>query len=373
VLSEQELKRTNVFIYCSCYHSYFIIQLKQTSFHLVSCQQSSNFKSAISQVMIKEIDFAVEQFHRIAFGTKNHGFKFISQQKLASFVAILTNLLFKRYEKNWHPENPDRGSGYRCIRVNTQCLDPTIIESMRKAEIVLPQDVMTQELTIWVDPGIVSTRIGEDGSIGTEVVDEDVLKLKKLMRTASVEEDDCLSSRSSSPGSDGSISPPLLTTPQFVSPQRKSPAEMEYNPYTQSGRNYPLMNLNQQQRFRNNYSPPSPASSYSSSTSTPSKSASATRSFHSLAASGRSPLSARGSPVSLSPLKEPHPGQGLIPGASQCNMTYTRPRAIFPSSYESSSQSEGMSKMSYNPYAMPMSSYDRNMQPSNFYDIPAMA
>jgi len=332
--------------------------------------------------MKKEIDYAVEQFHRIAFGTKHHGFKFIPEKKLSTFVTILTNLLFKRYEKNWHPEDPERGSGFRCIRINGQCRDPIIEECMRKAEISLPNGVMTEELTIWVDPGVVSTRIGEDGSIGTTVVDEEVHKLrKKMVRLASVDEDDnsSVSSRSPSPHSDGSISPLNLSpTPNFVSPQRRSPVE-EYDPYAQSGRSYPAMHL-AQQRYRNNYSPPSPASSYSPSpppASTPSKIASTTRSFQSLAVSGRSPLTVRGSPIA-SPLKESRPQQGHqghIPGMSQRgHMNYTRPRAIFPSNYENNSHHpEGMNKMNFNPYSMPMSGYDRNMHPSNFYDIPAMA
>jgi len=324
--------------------------------------------------MKKEIDFAVENFHRIAFGTKKHGHKYISESKLASFVTILTELLFKRYEKNWYPTNPDRGSGYRCIRINTQSFDPTIKESMDKAKIVLPSDFqMTQEVTIWVDPGVVSVRIGEDGSIGSEIIDEEVYKLGKVpqivespvKRLGSVDDDDC-SSRSSTPDSKASdrSTSPLLTLSMNPRNFSASP-EPEYNPYNPPSRvTYP-------QRFRQIPSPPSSLGNFSSSP--PLMNTSPNRAFHQMAAANqaRSPLSSRGSPVSFSSQRDAsQSARGYIPQGAHRNMTYNRPSRPITSNSDNSSHFEGLK--SYSPYSMSMG-YDRNLQAANLYDIPAMA
>jgi len=324
--------------------------------------------------MKKEIDFAVERFHRIAFGTKKHGNKYISESKLASFVTILTELLFKRYENNWYPENPDKGSGYRCIRINPYCIDPSIIFSMNKANIKMPMDVITSELTIWVDPGVVSVRIGEDGSVGSEIVDEETHKMARksrnespTKRSGSVDEDD-RSSRSSTPDSKlsdrSSSSSPLLpgTTPNFTS---RSPVAMEeYNPYN------PPKRVSYPQRYRQNPSPPAGMNSFSPSA-PHFKSPSPNRAFSPMAANlNRSPMNPRGSPVSFSPQRDANlSNQGHIPGGNRNAMGYPRPRAIFPSSESNSHVQHVDYNRSYSPYSM----YERNMPAANFYDIPAMA
>jgi len=344
--------------------------------------------------MKKEIDYAVEHFHRIAFGTKKHGNKYISESKLASFITIMTDILFKRYEGHWHPGNPERGSGYRCIRVNGQCPDPLISKCMKLADIDVPKDFMTQELTIWVDPGVVSVRIGEDGSIGSEILDEEVYKngLKAAIfdapvkRSGSVDDDD-YSSRSSTPdskaASDRSNSPLTMPspTPNFVSTS-PVPAEKYYDPFNpprNPGHQQASSSSYSQNRWRQVHSPPSPASpahrgsSYTSSPS-PVKNTSPTRAFHSnnmaaAAAARRSPLNSRGSPVSFSSQRD-FSQSGHIPGFSQrSNLEYSRPRAIFPAaSSEGSSQYEGHNR--YHQYSMPMN-FERPA--ANFYDIPAMA
>lgn len=330
--------------------------------------------------MKKEINFAVESFHRIAFGTKKHGNKYISESKLASFITILTDLLIHKCEPNWFPENPNRGSAHRCLRMNHQSIDPIVRDSLSRAEIYLPRELRTTELTIWVDPGCVSVRIGEDGSIGSEILDREVYNMSRRPRTptppvkrlGSVEEDD-MSSRSCSPESTTSLrsdsaSPPLFsaTTPRFgvssVSPV------MDYNPYNRSSSvSYPHL-------YRQS---PSPSSSVSSSPQSL-KNLTPTRAFRAMAAAtqARSPLgSSRGSPLPFTPQGDlSQAGQSHIPSVShQRQATYTRPRAIFPSASEDKSHLEGLSKMSCDQYSMSYN-YGRNMSAGNFYDIiPAMA
>ncbi|VDP19001.1 unnamed protein product [Soboliphyme baturini] len=62
---------------------------------------------------------------------------------------------------------PLRGSAYRCIRINGK-MDPLVLKAAGQCNVPLDQLRMAfpPELTIWVDPGEVSVRFGEDGSIG---------------------------------------------------------------------------------------------------------------------------------------------------------------------------------------------------------------
>ncbi|KAH9489078.1 Protein btg1 [Bulinus truncatus] len=320
--------------------------------------------------MRKEIEKAVETFHRIVFGTKKHGTKILSESKLASFITVLTELLLARYQNNWFPENPERGSGFRCIRVNTQSIDPTILECLKRSKIEIPKSLTHTELTIWVDPGVVSVRIGEDGSIGSEVVDDEVYRnsLKLSSKRSNSESDEGFSSsRSSSPDStsserSGSVSPSLSRSPVVVPTSSSfSPASlsaMEYNPYS------PPVQVSYPNRYRP--SPPQTPSHQLNMSPSP-------RHFHASGSQGRltMPQSA-----SMTPSQQGDYliGQGHIPvSSSQRTTSYSRPRALFPSTENgSTSVLDGFGKMAFNPYSMSVN-YSTNLLQSNFYDIPAMA
>lgn len=318
--------------------------------------------------MLKEIEKAVEIFHSIAFGTKHNANK-LPEDKLAVFVSVLTELLTVRYEKNWFPENPERGSGYRCIRVNTQSIDPTIVESLKRAKIDLVKGLISTEVTIWVDPGVVSVRIGEDGSIGPIVVDEAVYNTSRQAKENSLKDsDEGFSSRSSSPQSSISdfsrsgspyMSSSPLPTKYVTSP---SPPAMEYNPYSPpvhvsypSLHQHPAASLPPQQPMRNL----SPKASYLQ----PHVGRPHSRSI--------TPFSATMVSSSSSDLFSHIPVS-----AAQLAAAYTHPRTLF-STHDSSSSSgavlDGIGKMAFNPYqAMPMM-YGGSLAQTNFYDIPAMA
>ncbi|RUS82126.1 hypothetical protein EGW08_010100 [Elysia chlorotica] len=196
--------------------------------------------------MLKEVSKAVEIFHKIAF--KNLELKkIISESQIRLFISIFTELLLVRYEKFWFPEEPDRASGFRCIRVNRQCIDPVVTESLIKAGFPKSKhkQLISHELTVWVDPGVVSMRIGEDGSVGHEVVDEQLYAKNMAKRGSSpkpkstgygdLDIDEGIGSRSPSPPDTPSSSPSNDYTPtRRVGQFRKSPPPQEYNPYAMS-------------------------------------------------------------------------------------------------------------------------------------------
>ncbi|XP_059146211.1 protein BTG3-like [Physella acuta] len=318
--------------------------------------------------MRKEIDKAVDTFHRIAFGTKKNGTKIISESKLSSFITILTELLLARYEKNWFPDNPDRGSGFRCIRVNTQSIDPTILECLKRSKIGIPKCLTHTELTIWVDPGVVSVRIGEDGSIGSEVVDEEVYnssqKSKLSSKRSTSESDEGFSSRSSSPEStlsdrSGSVSPPMSVSPTFSPKSACSspPNALEYNPYS------PPVQVSYPNRYRPS-TPHTPSQQLA-------KTLSPAASHFQPSGSQSRALFSQGPSMTSSPHGDLFlASQGHIPVPSPQRTSYTRPRSLFPSLENGSSSQgsvmDGFGKSTFNPYSV-------HMHQLNYYDIPAMA
>ncbi|XP_043278946.1 protein BTG2-like [Venturia canescens] len=90
----------------------------------------------------------------------------LSERQLELFKSSLTDVLRRRYRDHWFPDRPNRGSGYRCIRINGK-MDPVIAQAGANVGLLptLLHTLFPTELTMWIDPAEVSYRIGENGSI----------------------------------------------------------------------------------------------------------------------------------------------------------------------------------------------------------------
>ncbi|XP_054280341.1 protein BTG2-like [Macrosteles quadrilineatus] len=92
----------------------------------------------------------------------------LNHEQLVMFRGSLSNVLQSRYREHWFPLKPNKGSAYRCIRINNK-MDPVIAQA--GAAIGIPPEFLRKmfpcELTVWIDPSEVSYRIGEHGSICT--------------------------------------------------------------------------------------------------------------------------------------------------------------------------------------------------------------
>jgi protein Tob/BTG len=95
---------------------------------------------------------------------------------LVDFGLNLRHILILKYENHWYPLCPYRGSEYRCIRLGKGSsktkhseIDPVYIKTLSRCGITIEEflDRMPENLTIWIDPGEVSYRIGECGKIKT--------------------------------------------------------------------------------------------------------------------------------------------------------------------------------------------------------------
>jgi protein Tob/BTG len=92
--------------------------------------------------MHTEIQFAAQYL-------ANYVPKHLKQQ----FIQDLTSILYLKFQDHWYPLDPERGSAFRSIK-NHSKLDSTLA--------MLPFDLsqMPSELVLWIDPGVVSYRMG---------------------------------------------------------------------------------------------------------------------------------------------------------------------------------------------------------------------
>ena len=92
----------------------------------------------------------------------------ISERKLDHLSSVLFHLMASQYRDHWFSENPIRGSGYRCIRIDGK-MDPLIGRALKVCG--LSSDILHSnfpiDFTMWIDPRDVSYRMGERGGICT--------------------------------------------------------------------------------------------------------------------------------------------------------------------------------------------------------------
>ncbi|XP_037543535.1 protein BTG3 [Nematolebias whitei] len=86
----------------------------------------------------------------------------LESHKIELFVERLAIALQEKFKGHWYPENPSKGQAYRCIRVNRfQRQDPELLRASRESGVKYGDLGLPRELTLWVDPGEVCCRYGE--------------------------------------------------------------------------------------------------------------------------------------------------------------------------------------------------------------------
>ncbi|CAF1288022.1 unnamed protein product [Rotaria magnacalcarata] len=98
-----------------------------------------------------------------------------------------------KFQGHWYPERPTKGSAYRSIRISKEKVDKVLINAANDVGLDLQEilDTLPNDLTIWIDPGEVSYRIGEKGPVKILYEDE-----RRLLRKNTNK--DSLNSESSS-------------------------------------------------------------------------------------------------------------------------------------------------------------------------------
>lgn len=155
----------------------------------------------------------------------------LTEPQLDKFRENVCDILVRHYTDHWFPDQPFKGSGYRCIRINGK-MDPLIARAgfMMGLAVSFLRSLFPTELTMWVDPKEVAYRIGENGSIC--VLYEDGKPMKASTSSSS-------SSSSSSSASDVSTpvkalsSPPPQQQHQAPSPPPALPPQSHHHHHLQ--------------------------------------------------------------------------------------------------------------------------------------------
>uniref|UniRef100_A0A8C5GR92 Protein BTG3-like n=1 Tax=Gouania willdenowi TaxID=441366 RepID=A0A8C5GR92_GOUWI len=86
----------------------------------------------------------------------------VEVEKMDLFAERLTVALQEKFEGHWVPEKPSKGQAYRCIRVNAfHKYDPELLRACRESGVHYGDLGLPWEITLWVDPGEVCGRYGE--------------------------------------------------------------------------------------------------------------------------------------------------------------------------------------------------------------------
>ena len=82
------------------------------------------------------------------------------------FGEELEHALREKFQGHWYPDLPFKGSAYRCLKI-TDPSDPVLNRAARESGNPVSDIIenMPADLAIWIDPGEVSYRMGEKGSV----------------------------------------------------------------------------------------------------------------------------------------------------------------------------------------------------------------
>ncbi|BFZ17304.1 hypothetical protein BsWGS_20343 [Bradybaena similaris] len=103
----------------------------------------------------------------------------LPRRRVDLFGEELEMGLKEKFIGHWYPENPSKGSGFRCVKGSGDEVDLVIVKAAIKAglDIVEVKSYLPEDLTIWIDPTEVSYKIGEKGPVKvlySEKKDDDV-------------------------------------------------------------------------------------------------------------------------------------------------------------------------------------------------------
>ena len=96
----------------------------------------------------------------------NFLFNKLPRRRVNLFGEELESALVDKFQDHWYPDMPFKGSAYRCLRV-TDPNDPVLNRAARESGNPVSDIIenLPADLAIWIDPGEVSYRIGEKGTV----------------------------------------------------------------------------------------------------------------------------------------------------------------------------------------------------------------
>lgn len=90
----------------------------------------------------------------------------LPRRRVNLFGEELDNALKDKFQGHWYPDKPFKGSAYRCLKI-TDPADPVLNRAARESGNPLSDIIenLPADLAVWIDPGEVSYRMGEKGSV----------------------------------------------------------------------------------------------------------------------------------------------------------------------------------------------------------------
>ncbi|XP_028322559.1 protein BTG3-like isoform X2 [Gouania willdenowi] len=157
----------------------------------------------------------------------------VEAEKIDLFAERLAVALQEKFKGHWYPENPSKGQAYRCIRVNEfHRHDPELLRACRESGVQYSDLGLPWELTLWVDPGEVCGRYGEQNltfSVATFSNDEENYK-DTAKKVSSALERVTSDYHSGSSDEESTHSSPLTVPNRKCSDQMLNPAAPAWHP-----------------------------------------------------------------------------------------------------------------------------------------------
>jgi protein Tob/BTG len=105
--------------------------------------------------MLKEISVAMEFL-------SNYLSNKLPRRRVEQLLQTLQDQLRAMYEGHWYADDPEKGSGYRCLKFDDS-LDPLVRRCAKESGVVTADILhnLPPELHVWIDPDSVCFRSGE--------------------------------------------------------------------------------------------------------------------------------------------------------------------------------------------------------------------
>lgn len=105
------------------------------------------------------------------------------------FASQLTAILHERYVNHWYGSMPMKGQAFRCLRIkrSEDYIDPVLERILKDLNLTLNHLGLPNDFTLWIDPGEVSVRFGDQvgytytiAKLDQDIVADDVSEEKAL-------------------------------------------------------------------------------------------------------------------------------------------------------------------------------------------------
>ncbi|EDW29945.1 GL15907 [Drosophila persimilis] len=90
----------------------------------------------------------------------------LPRRRVNIFGEELEKALRDKFQGHWYPEKPFKGSAYRCLKTG-DAIDSVLERAARESGVPISDilENLPHELSVWMDPGEVSFRVGEKGAV----------------------------------------------------------------------------------------------------------------------------------------------------------------------------------------------------------------